>query len=852
MFRGLIKKLIESPVACSLPKTTIDTTEDHPVLRARLLEDMYVEGGIPGIPSIPPDHIINVTVGFNPDKNFVVLFETKQYRYGIVVVLSSHRGLSWKECQALSDAMTLAERDTSADNRQFKDWHSKLVSKYRDCSLAAQNQRLLMALNPGNPKIRFKPGSIQTNNFEFEDNKAIFKLTTSSHEYEICVVLLSPHLGAGCSIMECKCLADLFKITETGDLMTPDTFLRWCVKLVSKYNLVKVNKAPRGYYAEIVPTILEDQAVLSPVLVEWIDQQKRAAAVVAAAAKVGGAPKYDGFDIETLLVESGQATVYRGRQTSTGAKVAIKVYKSASDLEEYTVEMKALSKLGDHPNVVGLMGYFERPRPCIVMEFIEGLTLRKFLDKHGALPESRAVPIALGMAKGLAHLHKEGFVHRDVKSLNVMISDSETPILIDMGLGKDVGKMESTMVLKSDHVKGTICWMSPEMMLDSKYSRRSDTYAFGIMMWEILSGRYPFEEHQGIQPIRLMQAIQNPRKPLRPNLARVPSSAPSYLIELAKACWQHSDEARPKMREVVRALEARRWPLPASIEFKKKKLIEKEFAEQDLRKVGTLSLKQFILFVSVVEPAVSIPGAEALFSLIDQASSTSHEQKRLTLASILTFWRELEEKNISVVEKIRTISTFDGNPYAPTDARTGWGVEDVCSRLSGIGLECYVERFRRERIDGRALIKFEKEDLIRLGVVSELHRIRIQKMHLETSRFREYVSKAQKVNEINEKIKQKENERKKREEDEKRRKEEEMRRLEREIADRKKKEEEKRLQRIKALEDQIRDLQIVSREQKVKELRDRLKLINSSNSFSREQKKILLDGIQAEFDALSR
>ena len=854
------------------PKATMDLV-DHPILRERMLEDMFFEGALAaeGAPPIPNNIIINVTAGFSVDRNFVVLFNTKEHRYGIVIVLDNHLRLSWKECRALRDAFTLAEKGSTADNRKFKEWHSKLQSSYLDCSLITQNQRWLLAVNPGQGNTRFQSNSIQTNKFDIVDSKAIFKLQTSSHEFQISAILLTPNQGVGVGIIECQCLADLFTMTETGDLMTPDLFLAWCLKLVAKFKLVNVNPTPRGFVAEIFPTRLKEQRVFSPCLLEWLEKQKTPS---------GGVPQFPGFETQNLLVESGQAIVYRGKKTSTGEKVAIKVYKSADDLDEYTIELKALTKLGDHPNVVGLMGYFERPRPCIVMQFIEGMNLRDFLDKVGLLSERRAVKLGLGMAKGLAHLHAEGFIHRDVKSPNVMVDSSEHPIIIDMGLGKDV-EVQSTVFLQSSKIRGSVLWMAPEMMERGEYSSRTDVFAFGVMLWEMLSGKTPYHDFSEESTlVRLMNAIKHPRKPLRPTLSCIPSSVSPYLIDLAQACWHPDPKKRPRMRDVVKSLETNKFPLQASINFKKKALIEGAFAKVDIRNVGSISKKQFVLFVAAIEPDVAIPGAEALFDLMEQknsgGSSSSHEDKRITLTSILEFWKELEEKGLCAVDKIRTISTFDGNPLVARDPRALWGVEDVASRLSAMGLGIYVDTFRNNKVDGRALIGLGGEGLKRLGVDSELHRIRIQKMHLENDpRVKNYLAKYEKLTKLKAQIVQKEEEKK----EEKRKEEErleEVRRLEvlikkKERERKQKKIDEERARKQKKIEDlekKIKELETKgkepsptpatpysspsSRQQRVIELRQKLSTVVSDTHLTPEQIQVSVAKIEQELDSLVR
>ena len=137
-------------------------------------------------------------------------------------------------------------------------------------------------------------------------------------------------------------------------------------------------------------------------------------------------------------------------------------------MEEYKREVKILMKSGNHPNVMSIKHFFENPKPCLLMDYIDGGNMYEYLKANQNLPFAKVLSIAEGLASGIAHLHSTGFVHRDLKSLNVLMR-GDVPVIIDLGLGTEFDIMSNQSgrndgLMQTISVKGTILWMAPEML----------------------------------------------------------------------------------------------------------------------------------------------------------------------------------------------------------------------------------------------------------------------------------------------------------------------------------------------------------------------------------------------------
>ncbi|KAK4755825.1 hypothetical protein SAY87_009582 [Trapa incisa] len=242
--------------------------------------------------------------------------------------------------------------------------------------------------------------------------------------------------------------------------------------------------------------------------------------------------------------------LYKG--TYNGEEVAIKILERPEDNPErallmeqqFQQEVMMLATLR-HPNIVRFIGACRKPLVwCIVTEYAKGGSVRNFLSRR----QSRAVPLklavkqALDVAKGMAYLHGLGFIHRDLKSDNLLINFDKTIKIADFGVARIEVQTEG-MTPET----GTYRWMAPEMIQHRPYTQKVDVYSFGIVLWELITGMLPF---QNMTAVQAAFAVVN--KGFRPI---IPSDCLPILSDIMTRCWDPNPEVRPPFTEVVRMLE---------------------------------------------------------------------------------------------------------------------------------------------------------------------------------------------------------------------------------------------------------------------------------------------------------
>lgn len=219
------------------------------------------------------------------------------------------------------------------------------------------------------------------------------------------------------------------------------------------------------------------------------------------------------YRLESELGAGGMARVYRAFDTSLDRPVAVKILRDQYGddpgfRERFAREARAAGRLG-HPNIVAVYDVGEEGQtPFIVMQLVDGRSLREVLSAQGALPVDQAIEIGVQVAGALAFSHQQGIVHRDVKPENILIAGATgdalpgqiRAYLADFGIAQDTGESSLTT---SNAVFGSVAYLSPERGAGHPATPASDVYALGVVLFEMLAGRRPFE---GDSPVSTVMA----------------------------------------------------------------------------------------------------------------------------------------------------------------------------------------------------------------------------------------------------------------------------------------------------------------------------------------------------------
>jgi serine/threonine protein kinase len=249
------------------------------------------------------------------------------------------------------------------------------------------------------------------------------------------------------------------------------------------------------------------------------------------------------YRIVRVLGEGGMGKVYEATERLSGRRVALKVLRPELARSEpvrrlFENEMSILAGL-DHPNVVRCLSCAEVGGELMMaLELLPGRTLREVLRDDGALEWTRAVGIAEQIARGLsaAHEHEPPIVHRDLKPENVMVLDDGTVKVTDFGVAKLVAALGN----ESTHSAGTLAYMSPEQIDAGPVDARSDLYALGVVLYELLAGRPPFHATSPRELLNL--ACTKPPPPLPED---VRAAVPRGVVKLVLELLEKSPDARP-------------------------------------------------------------------------------------------------------------------------------------------------------------------------------------------------------------------------------------------------------------------------------------------------------------------
>ena len=240
----------------------------------------------------------------------------------------------------------------------------------------------------------------------------------------------------------------------------------------------------------------------------------------------------DFYRIETPVARSGMASIFRATDMRDNRQVALKIphpdMESDPILFDRFQREAGIGEKLNHPKVMRVFGGEKRSRIYMVMEWCEGRLLRQILDE-GRMPHDRAIRIAIGVLDALEYIHANGVVHRDLKPENIMVDADGNIKLIDFGIASDVSARRLTYA-NFTATLGTPDYISPEQVKGKRGDGRSDIFAMGVILYEMLSGKVPFT---GPSPLAAMNdRLLN--HPLPPSVAD-PSISPQLQEVLYRA-----------------------------------------------------------------------------------------------------------------------------------------------------------------------------------------------------------------------------------------------------------------------------------------------------------------------------
>ncbi len=228
--------------------------------------------------------------------------------------------------------------------------------------------------------------------------------------------------------------------------------------------------------------------------------------------KILGTKLADRYLIEELVGVGGMCNVYRAFDAEALQTVAVKMLRDeyAADeeyLRRFRNESRAINALS-HPNIVKIYDVvLDAPNPYLVMEYVSGITLKEYIDRKKPLPGRTAANIAGLVLTALQCAHENGIVHRDVKPQNIMVTEKGEVKVMDFGIARFAMSQSHTI---DGNAIGSVHYISPEQALGGAVDQRTDIYSVGVILFEMLCGRLPFDGESPVS-VALQQVEQNPK-----------------------------------------------------------------------------------------------------------------------------------------------------------------------------------------------------------------------------------------------------------------------------------------------------------------------------------------------------
>ena len=246
------------------------------------------------------------------------------------------------------------------------------------------------------------------------------------------------------------------------------------------------------------------------------------------------------YEIEGIVGVGGMAVVYKAHDNQENRTVAVKILKeefvsNQEFVRRFKNESKAIAMLS-HPNIVKVHDVsFGDLIQYIVMEYIEGITLKEYIERQGSLRLKDAVHFTIQILRALQHAHDKGIVHRDIKPQNIMVLPDGTIKVTDFGIARFARNSQRTI---TDKAIGSVHYISPEQARGEKTDEKSDIYSVGVMLYEMITGQMPFQAESAVS-VAIMQLQREPKSP-----SEINGSIPEGLEQITMHAMQKTPERR--------------------------------------------------------------------------------------------------------------------------------------------------------------------------------------------------------------------------------------------------------------------------------------------------------------------
>jgi len=243
------------------------------------------------------------------------------------------------------------------------------------------------------------------------------------------------------------------------------------------------------------------------------------------------------YEIKELVGVGGMAVVYKAHDLLSGMTVAVKILKpeylnNEEFCERFRIEGKAMASL-NHKNIIRVYDVSSNiNKPYIVMEYIDGITLKQYIEQQQVLSWKESVHFTTQILNALQHAHDKGIIHRDIKPQNVMLLESGDIKVMDFGIARIAGTETPAASGGENQAIGSVHYISPEQARGAHTDARADVYSVGVMLYEMLTGELPFDAMDTVS-VAVMHLQADPRKPTEIN-----SDIPAGLEEITMQAMQ--------------------------------------------------------------------------------------------------------------------------------------------------------------------------------------------------------------------------------------------------------------------------------------------------------------------------